>query len=151
MDDSSSIELCKYIQNNISKLCQAEINEVFKIIHKTNSSYTQNNNGVFVNLNWIDESNLQKIYDYVCFCLTSQTEINKYEAMKSIITDSMNKEKTDDPKTEETIDIISPLQNTRQSRISSSMRFYLLKKKYQKKCGSFDNRVNNTLTHEEYT
>jgi hypothetical protein len=63
----------------------------------------------------------------------------------------MNKEKTDDPKTEETIDIISPLQNTRQSRISSSMRFYLLKKKYQKKCGSFDNRVNNTLTHEEYT
>ena len=151
MGDNSSIELCKYIQNNISKLCQAEIDEVFKIIHKTNSTYTQNNNGVFVNLNWIDEHILQKIYEYVCFCLTSQTEINKYEAMKSIITDSMNKEKTDDSKTEETTDTSNPLPNTRHNRISSSMRFYLLKKKYQKKCGSFDNRINNTLTHEEYT
>lgn len=143
-------ELCKYIQNNINKLCQTEIDEIFKIIHKNNGNYTQNNNGVFINLNWIDYSILKQIYDYVSFCLTSQTEINKYEEMKTIMTDSMNKERTDESKTDDLSDAIVPQPILKQNRVSSSMKFYLLKKKYQKRCCSFDNKINNILTHEEY-
>jgi len=143
-------ELCKYIQNNINKLCQTEIDEIFKIIYKNNGNFTKNNNGVFINLNWIDENILKRMHDYVSFCLTSQSEINKYEEMKTIITDSMNKERTDESKTEELLDTSSQQPVLKQSRISSSMKFYLLKKKYQKRCCSFDNKINNTLTHEEY-
>ena len=150
--DTCNIELCRYIQGNIHKLCQTEIDEIFKILYKNNSTYTQNNNGVFVNLNWIDKSILQQIYDYINFCLTSQTEINKYEIMKNMITDSMiNKERSDD---KSTICLFTSNVVTsniiKQNKISSSMKFYLLKKRYMKKNNVNNNNINNNLTHEEY-
>ena len=95
--DNERIDICKYIQANITKLCQTEIDEVFKILHNNNSSYTQNNNGVFVNLNWIEDDVLNKIHSYILFCLRSQTEINKHEMMKNMITDTIiNKDRMDD-------------------------------------------------------
>lgn len=150
--DNKNFEICKYIQNNINKLCQVEIDEIFKILYKNNSTYTQNNNGIFVNLNWINEDILMQIYNYINFCLTSQTEINKYELMKNMITDTMNnKEKVDDKASMNCS--TSNLQQSnisKQNKISSSMKFYLLKKKFLKKNNVHSNNINNTLTHEEY-
>jgi hypothetical protein len=150
--ETKNIEICRYIQSNIDKLCQIEIDEIFKILYKNNSTYTQNNNGIFVNLNWIDGAILMQIYNYITFCLTSQSEINKYEIMKTLITDSMTKDKTDD----KTIcnGSTSNLINTnimKSTKISSSMKFYLLKKKFLKKNTIHSNNINNTLMHEEYT
>jgi hypothetical protein len=149
--DDQKIELCRYIQNNIHKLCQAEIDEIFKILYKNNSTYTQNNNGIFVNLNWVKDDILLQIHAYINFCLTSQTEINKYELIKNMITDSIiNKEKVDDK-----IIIINNSSNIvniniKNNKISSSMKFYLLKKKFLKKNNIHNHNINNTLTHEEY-
>lgn len=150
--ESNNVELCKYIQSNISKLCQTEIDEIFKILYKNKSTYTQNNNGVFVNLNWIDTEILTQIHDYISFCLKSQTEINKYEIMKNMINDSMtNKEKSDD-KTSSICSSSSNFMNnnTKQQKISSSMKFYLLKKKFLKRNNLNINNVINVLNHEEY-
>lgn len=144
-------EICRYIQNNISKLCQTEIDEIFKILHKNNSTYTQNNNGVFVNLNWIDADILKQIYDYISFCLKSQTEINKYEIMKNMINDSMTtKERIDDKLS--TVANNSNITNScvKQQKVSSSMKFYLLKKRYLKRNTVTGNNINNVLNHEEY-
>lgn len=149
--DNKTFEICKYIQSNIDKLCQTEIDEIFKILHNNNSTYTQNNNGIFVNLNWIDKLILYEIYNYINFCLKSQTEINKYEVMKNIINDTIiNKEKCDDK-----INLNLNSQNTqttniKQNKISSSMKFYLLKKKFQKKYITQSNNIYNSLTYEEY-
>lgn len=151
--DNEKLELCRYIQNNISKLCQTEIDEIFKILHKNNSTYTQNNNGIFVNLNWIDTEILQQLHDYVSFCIKSQTEISKYEMMKNMLNDSMaNKEKHED-------DVIltcnytsNIVQNTgsKVPKVSSSMKFYLLKKKFLKKNSVVSTNMNNVLNYEEY-
>ena len=54
-------DLCKNIQNNVSKLTNIEIIELFKIILKTGENYTKNNNGVFINLNWLNDETLDKI------------------------------------------------------------------------------------------
>lgn len=149
--ETCKLEICKYIQSNINKLCQTEIDEIFKILYKNQSTYTQNNNGIFVNLNWVDDEILQQIHNYITFCLTSQTEINKYELMKNMITDTIiNKERVDD---KVLLNVsTSNLGNatvTKQSKISSSMKFYLLKKKFLKK-NAVINNINNILTHEEY-
>lgn len=150
--DDQKIELCKYIQNNIHKLCQPEIDEIFKILYKNNSTYTQNNNGIFVNLNWIEYDILLQIHTYINFCLTSQTEINKYELIKNMITDSIiNKEKIDDKIviTNQSSNIVN-MNIKNNNKISSSMKFYLLKKKFLKKNNIHNNNINNILTHEEY-
>ena len=150
--DTKNIDICRYIQSNIDKLCQIEIDEIFKILYKNNSTYTQNNNGIFVNLNWIDENILLQIYNYINFCLTSQSEINKYEIMKNMITDTMiNKDKQD----ERNINNISTSNLVNNSfikaaKMSSSMKFYLLKKKFLKKNNIHSNNTNNVLMHEEY-
>lgn len=144
--------ICKYIQTNIEKLCQTEIDEIFKIIHNAKSNYTQNNNGIFVNLSWIDDDTLKKIYNYILFCLRSQNEINKYEEMKTIITETIiNKEKPDDKEVKEIESNKKIVNNNtlKTQKISSSMKFYLLKKKFQKKSNTY-NYINNSLTREKY-
>lgn len=150
--NNERINICKYIQTNIDKLCQTEIDEIFKIIHSGNGDYTQNNNGIFINLNWIDDEILDKIHNYILFCLRSQNEIKKYEEMKSVIEDTIiNKEKID--KDNVIIDTKSQTSNvtniTKLPKISSSMKFYLLKKKFQKKNNTYV-YINNTLTPEKY-
>ena len=156
----NKIELCKKIQANIYNLCSNEIDELFKILHKNNSTYTQNNNGIFVNLNWIDEEILIEINNYINFCLKSQTEINKYEIMKNLLNNTINnKEKTDDL-TDNICknDIINiDLKNKSNAtiikqKVSSSMKFYLLKKKFFKQNCIVNNicTMDNILTHEDF-
>ena len=86
----NKIDLCKTIQTNVSKLTENEILELFKIIVDTDANYTKNNNGVFLNLNWVDEELLNKINNYILFCIKSQNEISKYELMKTLLNDSIN-------------------------------------------------------------
>lgn len=155
----NKIDICKKIQSNICNLCPNEIDEIFKILHKNNSTYTQNNNGIFVNLNWIDEDILIQINNYINFCLKSQTEINKYEIMRNLLNNSINnKEKIDDIIDNTcNLNITDPKNKsnnnttTLKQKISSSMKFYLLKKKFFKQnCISNIYTVDNILTQEDF-
>ena len=118
-------ELCKKIKNDISHLNQIEIEEIFKIIYKSNNNYSKNNHGIFINLNLFDEETLSKINNYIDFCIKSHNEINKYENICNNFSDainSLNKEKIDDSNN----DNINELKS--KQKISSYMKFYLLKK-----------------------
>ena len=136
--DNTSLNLCKNIKNNVSLLSQNELNEIFKILHKNDSKYTKNNNGVFVNLNWLDNNILIEIDNYINFCIKSNKEIKKHEIMKNIYNENMNKKKNYNPITENTEEktlekneYVIDVEKT--NKISSSMKFYLFKKKFQKK------------------
>lgn len=151
--DNTTLNLCKNIKNNISLLSQNELNEIFKILHKNDSKYTKNNNGIFVNLNWLDNDILIEIDNYINFCIKSNKEIKKHEIMKNIYNENMNKKKNYNPITEnneeKTLDKNETVIDTEKvNKISSSMKFYLFKKKFQKKVINITN-LNNVLTHEK--
>lgn len=206
----NKIELCKTIQLNVSKLTDSENLELFKIILDTNANYTKNNNGIFLNLNWIDEELLVKINNYITFCIKSQNEISKYELMKTLLNDSINTRDTTDyedtqscniggtitikethgtsgategnvtnvsnaitdgsedteatsntangantanattgaetsSQTASNVNIMIPKQ-----KFSSSMKFYLLKKKFMKQNTAYNTCIDNDLTYEDY-
>ena len=149
----NKIELCKQIQTNIVKLSENEILEIFKIITKTNTNYTKNNNGIFLNLNWVENDTIKEIYNYINFCLKSHNEISKYELMKNTLNDSIKNKCKDDfisdiiPK--ETTDINNIMQNNKQ-KFSSSMKFYLLKKKFMKQNNMLISHIDNDLSYEDY-
>jgi hypothetical protein len=147
----NKIELCKQIQTNINRLSNNEIVEIFKIINETDTSYTKNNNGIFLNLNWVDDETLIKIDNYINFCIKSQNEISKYEMMKSLLNDSIKtKDKDiDDSSVRQDVIEINTSSSSRQ-KFSSSMKFYLLKKKYLKQNNQNANIIENELTYEEY-
>jgi len=160
----NKIDLCKTIQANVSKLTDSENLELFKIILDTNANYTKNNNGIFLNLNWIDEELLHKINSYILFCIKSQNEISKYELMKTLLNDSINtKENNGDE--EQSISMDNNTANTevqvgtsgtvinttnRKQKFSSSMKFYLLKKKFMKQNTNSNTYSDNDLTYEDY-
>ena len=158
----NKIDLCKTIQTNVSKLTDSENLELFKLILDTNANYTKNNNGIFLNLNWIDEELLLKINNYILFCIKSQNEISKYELMKTLLNDSINiKEINNEDENQGIIDnnvansdtvTQSGTINTinQKQKFSSSMKFYLLKKKFMKQNINYNGCSDNDLTYEDY-
>ena len=146
----NKIEICKLIQSNISKLTNDELIELFKIIKNSNITFTKNNNGVFLNLNWLTKENLNKINNYISFCIKSQNEINKYEIMKSLLNDSINT--NEKPNSEVNKANVSPEVVTTNSKqkFSSSMKFYLLKKKFMKQNIITTNLYDRELKYEDY-
>ena len=142
-------DLCKSIQNNAIKLTPNELSELFKLIKNCNVNYTQNNNGVFLNLNWLSKDNLIKINNYISFCIKSQNEISKYEMMKNLLNNTIEITQKDEGKTE-TNKVLPSDNNTVKQKFSSSMKFYLLKKKFSKQNTLIYNIYENELKYEDY-
>jgi hypothetical protein len=148
----NKIELCNKIKADIVNLNHNEMEEIFKIIYNNKSTYTKNNNGIFINLNWLDDTTLNNVNNYINFCIKSHDEINKYEDICSILNDSINCK----DKCEEIIDtniLIDKTGNTSsiiKQRMSSSMKFYLLKKKFYKQHSLNNYLLENNLSHESY-
>jgi len=92
-NENNKIDLCKKIQNDIALLSQNELNEIFKILYNNDSKYTQNNNGIFVNLNWLEYDIIIQINNYIDFCIKSHKEIKKHEIMKNMFNENLNKKK----------------------------------------------------------
>lgn len=147
----NKIELCKLIQTNVNKLAINELIELFKIIKESDSSYTKNNNGIFLNLNWLDEEILLKINNYILFCIKSQNEINKYEIMKNLLNNTSFSIKDKDSENNNAIvDVVENNNNITRQKFSSSMKFYLLKKKFMKQNTITINILENELKYEDY-
>lgn len=144
----AKIDLCKKIKNDISHLNQNELEEVFKIIYNTNNNYSKNNSGVLINLTWLNESILEQINNYIDFCIKSHNEINKYEIICNTYSDLIKNK-------DELINISNDIDNINKNKqkISSYMKFYLLKKKFMKQSSNnitYSNKNDKLLTHEEY-
>lgn len=142
-------DLCKTIQNNSVKLAPNELSELFKLIKNCNVNYTQNNNGIFLNLNWLSKDNLIKINNYISFCIKSQNEISKYEMMKNLLNNTIETTQTEE-KAEANKLSPSDNNNTVKQKFSSSMKFYLLKKKFSKQNTLIYNVYDNELKYEDY-
>ncbi len=92
--------------------------------------------------NCIEIDILQQIYNYIIFCIKSHNEINKYEILCNNFSDVINnKDKIDETELEISI--------KNKQKISSYMKFYLLKKKFSKQ-PIIVNKQEKYLTHEEY-
>lgn len=152
--------ICKKIKEEVELLSTAEIEELFKIFHTNNTVYSRNNNGVFINLSWLSDSVLNKIKQYVEFCIESRKEIKKYETMRenyNIEVKSMNEEEieelSDVDEEEELVvkenkvkDISIPVKKS-----NSNIKFYLIKKKFQKNVSNQNKLIEDVLTHETYS
>jgi hypothetical protein len=148
MENIDKNEIYKNIKIGLENLSQNELEEIFKIIYKNNNNYSKNNNGVFINLCWLDNDTLLKINNYINFCIKSHNEITKYEVICNMLNDSITNTKD---KIEEA-GIVGDMTNIdmnkiNKQKISSSMKFYLLKKKFQKQ--QLATNIESYLTHDE--
>ena len=85
---ANRMERCQHILSAVSNLSTTEIDELFKILHSTKCEYSRNDNGIFINLRWVDESVLRKIEQFMAFCNKNRIELEKYEKLRTILTDN---------------------------------------------------------------
>lgn len=132
---SMDIERYKKIVSAVEVLSETEKEEIFKMIHCHNCSYTKNNNGVFVNLAWINSDLMEQLEKYIEFCNKSDIEIRKYESLCDILNSKLNSQQTEDSSQNpqnvenELVDVDDAL---RSSKMSSTTKFMMLKKKLAK-------------------
>ena len=82
---------------DISKnLTKVEYIEIFNIIKVYNHSYTENKNGIFINLAHMQEEIIDKIFQCIEFIHNSKDELNKHEeyvnTVKKNMEDSIKKD-----------------------------------------------------------
>lgn len=119
----------------IKTLSQTQHEELFKILQKNNCEYTVNNNGIFLNLSWINSTILDKIELFINFCNKSKRELDRYEQICKDLNDDLRHEEKEVAVArvvEEEEVVVSEQDMRNKPKVSSSMRFYLLKKKFAK-------------------
>ncbi len=126
-------ERCKRLVEIVNQLGPMEMEEIFKLLHKNKCNYTKNNNGVFINIAWLKDNVLMELERYVQFCGTSQCEILKYESICDVLNNKLAQQTADIPNCKELIiaDKEEEIEE-KNGKISSSMKFSVLKKKFSK-------------------
>lgn len=155
-------ERCRRIVHNIDTLSQTELEELFRMIHRNNYNYTKNNHGVFINLSWIPDEMVTLMENYIEFCHRSKVELQKYESICDVLTSRMHEEREKEAGASlpfhRVVTNTSVLNHAKtqdanvekgNAKISTSLRFYLLKKKFAKVM-SLPNNYENDLKPEEY-
>tara|TARA_B100000214_G_C23923120_1_gene607066 strand:+ start:370 stop:954 length:585 start_codon:yes stop_codon:yes gene_type:complete len=85
----------KQLVLKISKLTETEHLEIYKIISNETSSFTENKNGIFINLNLLNDSTINKIVNYVNMCEENELSNEQEEDIpdnNSIIIDEIDLE-----------------------------------------------------------
>ena len=65
--DNNNIKELKELRERIKNLETCEHIEIVKIIIKNNVKFTENSNGIFVNMNKLDETSLEEIKSFLSF------------------------------------------------------------------------------------
>ena len=94
MEEEELDKIKKFIIDKSKLLKLYEHIEIFKLIKKTDISYTKNNNGVFINLNKLPESLIIKIKDLILFSINNKSLLNienkKRNKIKKLISDKID-------------------------------------------------------------
>lgn len=73
------------LKNKIDNLSNDNHVEILKIIQKHNTNFTENNNGIFVNMMDMTPVVLSEINYFISYLNTQNNEIEKFETKKSEI------------------------------------------------------------------
>jgi NACalpha-BTF3-like transcription factor len=134
---------CKKIEGMMKTLSSTQLEELFKILQKNKCDYTLNNNGIFLNLSWLDSSILDQIELFIHFCNESKKELDKYEQICRDLNEDLeikreegyvDPEEIEEEMVEQVLEQTNSIEAVKKMvpKISSSMKFYLLKKKFSK-------------------
>jgi len=74
----------KNLIKDIEYLSKVEHIEIFKIIQKNKIKYTQNDNGIFINLSMLDNNMVGEIQNFVNFCIDNKKTLDKKEEIINI-------------------------------------------------------------------
>ena len=141
-----------FIKTEIEKCSTIEYQEIYNIIKKSDSNYSKNINGVFIDLQKLDKGVIEQIYNYITFCSKLNKNITEYESIKNeIIQNNFQVSQIDEIIENDEIveeEIEEPVATVIKNKVSSTMKFYILKKKLTKPMSIFNGQIKDNLDYE---
>jgi hypothetical protein len=151
MENQDKIQI---IKNEIDQCSMFEYQEIYNIIRKNNANYSKNINGIFIDLQRLDDITIDQIYNYIIYCNKLTKNINEFEDIKNNIIknnlDNIEEIEENNIVDNNTIeeDEESPTLPLIKNKVSSTMKFYILKKKLTKTISIFSNNITNNLDYD---
>lgn len=71
----------KKLIETVKNLSNLEYLEIFNIFKEDNCQYSENSNGVFINLQNINENTIDKIFNFINYIKQKKEELSKYETL----------------------------------------------------------------------
>lgn len=144
----------KFIVNEIDNLSDVEFQEIFRIVHTNNYSYTRNTNGIFINISKLNKLDIDQLYAYISFCKESKKNMIDFENIKNnlvknsiyISKDSLNAENISIEVNDSENNKCCP---TPKNKVSTTMKFYILKKKMLRLQSTINYLLPNILMKDE--
>ena len=75
----------KMLRDSIELLSQFHHVEVLRILHSNHITFSENKNGVFVNLSYVNSDIISKINEYVTFVNKQETQLCEFEEKKILL------------------------------------------------------------------
>tara|TARA_B100001063_G_C16768382_1_gene560031 strand:+ start:1499 stop:1798 length:300 start_codon:yes stop_codon:yes gene_type:complete len=83
MKSEKHIRMIQKLRDNIEKLDKLHHIHIFKLVIENKVEYTENTNGIFINLSHVSKKVVDKISKYISYVSLQELELNDIETKKS--------------------------------------------------------------------
>lgn len=80
-----NIDALKYLRDKIETLTVFHQTEILRILQMNKVTFSENKNGVFVNLTYVSEDVIKKINDYIMYVDKQELQLNEVEEKKIVL------------------------------------------------------------------
>ena len=80
-----NIDALKYLRDKIETLTVFHQTEILRILQINKVTFSENKNGVFVNLTYVSEDVIKKINDYIMYVDKQELQLNEVEEKKIVL------------------------------------------------------------------
>lgn len=80
-----NIDALKYLRDKIETLTVFHQTEILRILQLNKVTFSENKNGVFVNLTYVSEDVIKKINDYIMYVDKQELQLNEVEEKKIVL------------------------------------------------------------------
>ena len=81
----SNIGSLKYLRDKVELLTAFHQIEILRILHTNNVTFSENKNGVFVNLTYVSPEIIDKISEYIIYVHKQELQLNEIEEKKIVL------------------------------------------------------------------
>jgi len=82
---SSKIDSLKFLRDKIEVLTAFHQIEILRILHTNKVTFSENKNGVFVNLTYVSSDIIDTISEYIVYVYKQESQLNEIEEKKIVL------------------------------------------------------------------
>lgn len=82
---SSKIDSLKFLRDKIELLTAFHQIEILRILHTNKVTFSENKNGVFVNLTYVGQDIIDTISEYIIYVYKQESQLNEIEEKKIVL------------------------------------------------------------------